>query len=551
MAAATQQTIRDWWFAHPNYWIAIDPTVQAEADTIIYTKFYNYDISADHWIDQVIFLDQFTRHFSRAQPESMTEEEIDLARVRATEIVKDNTQQIPSLSEQELVFCLMPFKHIWDYDFIFPTIHERWLPAQTTHPNPPPSLTNYPLLTRFYKDTYEKHYANPLTVAIKLQLNEDYTPASYNPDEICDYCPPEFPLFPTFELPLVLPSQLHPLADALKSTHSPFILSLSGGVDSMVMCYLLNYLKISFMAVHIIYGNRTQSEQEYAFIKDYCRRLHINLYVYRIEWLRRHHVDREFYEEVTRNIRFTVYGCIPTPFNNSPHVLLGHIQDDIVENIWTNLAHATHLHNLAKMSPIESYNTTTTIHRPWLNIKKSLIYEASNFFHIPYLKNTTPSWSNRGKFRETFYKATHDQFGESVDTKIIEAATSLAKQSTLIDKLLYTPVFESWNPATHMLNVTRALEATLDGEGWSRIFTHICHTKLHISKPSIHACRDFAARISSQHALTDGKKFIMKKDLTLTLYYNGEQKILHFEIPFHSPPPSPTYSSSSSQSEEQ
>jgi tRNA(Ile)-lysidine synthetase-like protein len=538
--SVTKQTIREWWFDHPNYWITIDPTVQAQADHEIYTKFYHYDISADHWIDQVIFLDQFTRHFRRADPTSMIEDEIQLARIRATEIVKDNLPQIPHISEQELVFCLMPFKHIGDYDFIFTAIHERWLLAQ----NPHASLTHYPLLTRFYKDTYEKHYSNPLTINNKLLFNEDYISTSYNSDEICDYCPPDFPINPT---PSELPSQFHPLADTLKSTHSPFILSLSGGVDSMVMCYLLNYLKIPFVAAHIIYGNRVQSEQEYAFIKDYCHRLNINLYAYRIEWLRRHHVEREFYEDTTRNIRFTVYQCIPTPFNNNPHVLLGHIQDDIVENIWTNLAHATHLHNLAKMSPIESYNTTTTIHRPWLTVKKSLIYEASSYFHIPYLKNTTPSWSNRGKFRETFYKATHEQFGESVDTKIIESATALAKQSALIDKLLYTPVFESWNPATHMLNVTRAIEATLDGEGWSRIFTHICHAMLHISKPSIHACRDFAARISSQHSLTDGKKFIMKKDLTLTLYYNGEQKILHFEIP----PSLLPYSSSSSQSEEQ
>lgn len=510
-------TPSEYWRAHPNYWISIHPSTQAEADHDIYTNFYHRDITLDSWIDQVIFLDQFTRHFNRANPQNMTEEEIVLARVRATEIVKDNSLQLLTLSEFELVFCLMPFKHIQDYEFIFQTIHEKWLPSQ---PIGKQTLHPHTLLTRFYKDTYEKSYDNPFTIYNKLLFNE--APTEYNPQTICEY------YSPPLEYTLTIPPQAKPLADILThhyeiNNRTHFILSLSGGVDSMVMCYILKAIRIPFVAVHIIYGNRDTAEQEYAFIKDYCHKLHVNLYAYRIEWLRRNLVEREFYEEATRRIRFKVYNAVPPLIKTEPpHILLGHIQEDVVENIWTNLAHATHLHNLAKMSPTEEMDGVI-IHRPWLQMKKSLIYQVSQLLHIPYLKNTTPSWSNRGKFRETFYKATHEQFGESTDNKVIEAATALAKQSALIDRLLFHPVFESWNPATQMLDVTRAFEAMLDGEGWSRIFTYICHTKLHISKPSIHACRDFAARV-----FKDTTKMVLKKNLQLTYYLDGERKILHF-----------------------
>jgi hypothetical protein len=290
------------------------------------------------------------------------------------------------------------------------------------------------------------------------------------------------------------------------------------------MCYLLRRAEIPVVAVHIIYGNRDVSEEEFTFMHAYCQRLDVPLYVYRIEWLRRAVAEREYYEEMTRRIRFAVYRCIG---GSEPHVDIGHIQDDILENVWTNLAHATHLTNLVKMSPREVMDGVH-IHRPWLNVKKSAVYAVSEALGIPYLKNTTPSWSNRGKFRETFYAATHAQFGASVDDKILESAHAIAAQSELVIRLLYKPVYDSWNPETQMLDITRAVEANLDGDGWSHIFTTICHTKLGISKPSIHACRDFAARV--RRGLMESQWLPLKKDLTIVYHPDGERKVLQFIV---------------------
>ena len=53
---------------------------------------------------------------------------------------------------------------------------------------------------------------------------------------------------------------------------------------------------------------------------------------------------------------------------------------------------------------------------------------------IPYLKNTTPEWSNRGKMRNEFIPAVHRQFGEDSDNKILYMAESLASYKKLLDK---------------------------------------------------------------------------------------------------------------------
>ena len=42
--------------------------------------------------------------------------------------------------------------------------------------------------------------------------------------------------------------------------------SLSGGIDSMVILWLLKNLDVSVSATHIIYGNREVSNEEYSFI---------------------------------------------------------------------------------------------------------------------------------------------------------------------------------------------------------------------------------------------------------------------------------------------
>ena len=518
--AESYRVISTFWRAHPKFWIAIGD-MQAKADAEIYECFYDTRLETLHWIDQVIYLDQFMRHFQRAAPAKVSEAEVGLARVRATQLVTSNIESLTGLDEFELVFCLMPFKHVGDFDFIFSTVHYRWLSAGRRRE----PLRSYPLLWKFYADSYTKYYSN-MDVIYKDLLCCDYGQEDkYDPDRICDSYPVAYGAadWVTRDHPECAAPLIKSLEEHAQPT-TPLIVSLSGGVDSMVMCYLLRRAGIPVVAVHIIYGNRNVSEEEFAFLNTYCRRMDVPLYAYRIEWLRRADAEREYYEEMTRKIRFMVYRCVG---GAEPHAALGHIQDDIVENVWTNLAHATHLTNLTKMSVRERMDGVH-IHRPWLNVKKSAVYAVAEAAGIPYLKNTTPSWSNRGKFRETFYAATHAQFGAAVDDKILESARALAAQSELVTRLLYKPVYDSWNPETRMLDITRAVEAGIDGDAWSQIFTTICHTKLGISKPSIHACRDFATRVG--RGLMENQHLPMKKDLTVVYHPDGERKVLQFVL---------------------
>ena len=517
-------TIVDFWKANRRFWIPISSAEKAEADAVITERFLDYDYREDNMYGQVIFLDQFLRHFERhthsTNPTLVDEDTIQSAREMAVDIVKADLPLLEQADEIEVLFCLMPFKHLKQYDFIFPFIHNVWLKGRP--------LTDFPHLSKFYNDTYRKAYTLD---SVFNAIQQTHTITTYNPVQICDSYPDEYNkkewLAKIYE---------YTNEDVLRLLQfdKPVIVSLSGGVDSMVMLALLARLSVPTVAIHIIYGNRKESPQEYAFITEYCTKLRIPLYTYTIEFLRRDTVDRAFYESMTRDLRFFAYEAVKElaypeeTGEKEPAVLLGHIQDDIVENIWTNLAKGQHLHNLKKMMK-EEYQQRALICRPFLTLEKSTIYEVSQQLAIPYLKNTTPPWSNRGKFREHFYKATHDQFGEAVDKKMIQVADMLEKQALMIERLLYEPILQSYT--NRVIDITPALRAQMDDAGWILIFEHICHKHLGLGKPSIHAIRDFRGRLErfvNDH--TDTMIIPMKKEFAVILRRKDDRYTLEFRI---------------------
>jgi tRNA(Ile)-lysidine synthetase-like protein len=493
--------IRDFWLSHPEYWIALGP-VQAIADKEIYTKFHDYDFTKEDAFGQVIYLDQFIRHFSRI--EAVSEEFITKSRVHAASITKESN--LIDVSESELIWYLMPWKHLGEFTDIFDAI-ELWLGGH--------NIVDFPVLNKFFMDTYQKAYGFD-GVKKNVMLVDQGTAESYDIDTICESHPYSYGTLGWASLAVPIEATiLNRALSLIKNTK--VAISLSGGVDSMLMTRLLVAAKVDVVAIHIVYGNRNTSAAELAFISRFCKLLSVPLYIYKIMYLRRSSVERAFYEKVTRDIRFHVYRCVGRT------VLMGHIQEDVVENIWTNFAKGNNLDNLAKFSTM-SEESGVQICRPWLQIKKVLIYKVAEMLGVPHLKNTTPCWSNRGKFREHFYEATKSQYGEGVDDKILEVALRYKKQAELLDKLLFQTILNSWDEKMRSIDITMGVSLGLDGDGWQRIFTDLAHGHLGLTKPSFSACNDFAERVG--RGLKDGLVIHFTKRFRVTVCRKKDKTLL-------------------------
>ena len=140
------------------------------------------------------------------------------------------------------------------------------------------------------------------------------------------------------------------------------VISISGGVDSMVSSFILHHLsqqntRFKVIGVHINYGNRETCDLEVEFVKRWCRLLNIELYIRHISEIQRHkktdgEIDtqnshgREFYEKITKKIRFDMYRKF-----NSP-IILGHNKDDCTENIFANIRKSRSYDNLMGMREV-------------------------------------------------------------------------------------------------------------------------------------------------------------------------------------------------------
>ncbi len=228
------------------------------------------------------------------------------------------------------------------------------------------------------------------------------------------------------------------------------IVSLSGGVDSMVTLAILLHLQtihnFPIYTASIDYGLRKESHDESKFLEKYTGMFNIRSYISYVNGISRKKEDsgsRSEFEEESRNLRFNTYkkiieeNSLINPQSNG--VFVAHHQDDIVENIFTNSMRGGNLLDLEVMKPISMINNVK-IFRPLLGYKKQIIYDFAHEFGIPYFLDTTPKWSKRGQMRNEIFPLLDNVFGVDWRNKL----KSLGSQSNEWGNYINTYIIEPW-----------------------------------------------------------------------------------------------------------
>jgi len=257
--------------------------------------------------------------------------------------------------------------------------------------------------------------------------------------------------------------------------------SLSGGVDSMVMLWIFYQLKIKdyindVIAIHVNYDNRDASEDEYIFIKKWVSMFGIKLYYRKIEHVHRGDIDRDIYEEETRRIRFALYKYVIEK-EDVDGVCLGHHKGDLTENVLMNIFRYRDLLELNRMSEtmlIDGVN----ICRPMLSISKDSIYYVAHSYRIPYMKNTTPENSFRGILREKLLPIL-TEFDKSILDNINKIGNSSDEWSITINKMILRPIRSEITIIKNSIIIPLTKIYDLQFSLWEKLFIEMFHSNGH------------------------------------------------------------------------
>lgn len=418
--------ILDFWFTNKKSWFCQNLEKRLIIDKEITDLFLNNLINIQSTylhienihdsLEKIIVLDQFTRHIYRDSPNKIKENT-----EKAVEIVdiylKNYKNQIWNLDPEYLCFFIMPLRHSHRTKEAFD--------ISTEFKSRLDSKMN--TLNNFIKAS---EIRLPILKEIRLPiLKEDFVEFS----EI-DTC---VEAIKDHEITKVISKFI-----SGNVSEKLLVVSLSGGVDSMVILRTLAYLDLNVQAVHINYGNRPESKngKESQFLQKYCDSLGVPLTIKILDYHRPNSKTRSDYEAKARNDRFELYKSF-----NPSFVFLGHHKGDIYENMLTNMfGRRTTLLDLDGMTKTCIINGVP-IARPLLCLEKDVIYDFSHKVGVPYFIDSTPKWSVRGKMRDILLPALEQTFGRFKPSLI-----KLSQQSKDANNIIKDIVDKSYEKAVNL-----------------------------------------------------------------------------------------------------
>ena len=393
-------------------------------------------------IATVIVLDQFARHHFRFINKG--DDDIETLDKVCAEIVDEylkktnnNNNSISIDDSNELIFLLMPYRHTQKtLTRLEKLLHLIDAKISTTN-------ANSKLLQKF-KETSKRCYQDLEGKKWDEETNSEIL-------EHYEFTPTLEQIERATKLPIVKCVNdffLQQKCSSFTATKS-ICVSLSGGVDSMVLAMILKHvLKMhdKVIALHINYGNRPEANAEAAFLAKWCAKHEIIFEIKTMQdnQLKRGVTPREIYEIEARRIRFDFYKEFQKKYD-FPAVLLGHHHGDVQENVITNMFRGANVLAINGMSD-EGIIENVRIWRPMLSREKSDVLEFAHLFGVPYFLDSTPTWSTRGKLRNDLIPLLAEMFGDG----FLKNVSLIGENSEMLDKMVQNSIFDPFYANMHI-----------------------------------------------------------------------------------------------------
>ena len=451
----------------------------------------------------ILVHDQFSRHAFRGDKEII--KRFDALALQLADTMYQRGW-LETLSAPELVFALMPYRHSPTEGRLEQVMQLTCTPAEEAEGA---SL----VLQRFRKHTelrlaHMRSDGDPNDILEKPdaehRLSQDSVLGEPLAKTICEYLSRyEGSSDATKSLPTSPPSpySISSWSSQFSDAHSKegldsigaesdvkgqlpsLLVSLSGGVDSMVLAHVLVARRRErggsrVCAVHIDYANRAESGAEADYLRDWCAKREVPLHVRRVEEVKREVTPRDEYEREARRIRFDAYKEAMSQFGANA-VLFGHHIGDLQENVISNVMKGANVLDIGGMAE-SSINQGVPIWRPMLPHSKTVIYDYAHKYGIPYFKDTTPVWSTRGRLRNELLPLLASLYGEGYSTQLSNLANDSSMCAQLFDRQLFDRFRASISKSSVAVSFDAAPWAHLSRFFWREALKYVCEKCLGI-----------------------------------------------------------------------
>ena len=210
------------------------------------------------------------------------------------------------------------------------------------------------------------------------------------------------------------------------------ILSLSGGIDSMVLADLLLKAKADFVVAHCNFHLRgEESDCDERFVRDYAERNGLTLYVKQfdtVDYAKTHGVSIEM---AARELRYAWFEELRQQLGYD-YIAVAHHADDQLETFFINLLRGSGIRGLKGMRPVNG-----NIIRPLLDVSREEIHQYAVENGVQWREDHTDAETRflRNKIRHELLPVI-DSISKEGRASVLKSINHLASENELYRELL-------------------------------------------------------------------------------------------------------------------
>lgn len=163
-----------------------------------------------------------------------------------------------------------------------------------------------------------------------------------------------------------------------------YLLAVSGGVDSMVMCYLFNHWGLNFSVAHCNFQLRgKESDDDQELVQHVCEGMQVQCHITSFNTEEYKKENKLSTQMAARELRYDWFEKLKIE-NGYNYVVTAHHLNDKVETFFLNLIRGTGIKGIAGMKILRG-----SIFRPFLSISKEQLIEFANQHDILYREDVS------------------------------------------------------------------------------------------------------------------------------------------------------------------